>query len=40
MRCRSSAREKGGFPANNITKVERVIDPTTAEQRGTSKAAA
>lgn len=23
--------EKGGFPANRISRVERVIDPTTAE---------
>ena len=23
--------EQGGFPANRISKVERVIDPTTAE---------
>ncbi|WP_207538875.1 DUF4242 domain-containing protein [Sabulicella rubraurantiaca] len=23
--------ERGGFPANRISKIERVIDPTTAE---------
>jgi len=23
--------EEGGFPANRISKIERVIDPTTAE---------
>lgn len=23
--------ERGGFPANSISKVERMIDPTTAE---------
>lgn len=23
--------EQGGFPANRISKVERIIDPTTAE---------
>ena len=24
--------EKGGFPANTVTKVDAVIDPTTAEE--------
>jgi len=24
--------EKGGFPANKVTKVDAVIDPTTAEE--------
>ena len=32
--------EKSGFPANRITRVERVIDPTTAEGCGSTKAAA
>ena len=32
--------EQSGFPANKITKVERVIDPTTAERSGAAQAAA
>jgi hypothetical protein len=32
--------EKSGFPANKITKVERVIDPTTAESKGAAQKAA
>ena len=32
--------EKSGFPADKITKVERVIDPTTAESKTASRAAA
>jgi hypothetical protein len=28
--------QKAGFPANSIAKVQRVIDPTTAEMDGTS----
>jgi Protein of unknown function (DUF4242) len=32
--------ERSGFPANKISKVERVIDPTTAEPRTAAQAAA
>jgi hypothetical protein len=32
--------ERSGFPANKITKVEPVIDPTTAEQDISERAAA
>ena len=32
--------ERSGFPANKITRVERVIDPTTAERGGAAQAAA
>jgi hypothetical protein len=32
--------ERGGFVANKIAKVGRVIDPTTAESRTTGRAAA
>jgi hypothetical protein len=31
---------KSGFPANSIKKVERVIDPTTAEPKSVGRAAA
>jgi Protein of unknown function (DUF4242) len=32
--------ERSGFPANKISKVERVIDPTTAEPRTAAQPAA
>jgi hypothetical protein len=32
--------KRSGFPASKITKVERVIDPTTAERRVMAQAAA
>lgn len=31
--------QRGGFPANRISQVKRVIDPTTAEQETTRTAA-
>jgi hypothetical protein len=32
--------ERSGFPANRISKVERIMDPTTAEPTDMSRAAA
>ena len=31
--------QQGGFPANKISEIKTVIDPTTAEERETSAAA-
>lgn len=35
---RQHARE-GGFPANRISEIRRMIDPTTAEEESTTQAA-
>ena len=31
--------QQGGFPANRISEIKTVIDPTTAEGHGTAAAA-